>query len=82
MPEQMSDEQKIREYMAAKMKHIKTYNECMNLVDGLDVAKFAELVRADEREACAKLCEEILEPWLLREYIDKTVDAIRARGEK
>ena len=35
-----------------------------------------------EREACAKLCEEVLEPWLLREYIDKTVDAIRARGDK
>ena len=55
----MEDEARIKAYMAAKMKHIKMYNECMNLADGLDVAKFAELVRADEREACAKLCEDI-----------------------
>jgi hypothetical protein len=51
------DEARIKAYMAAKMKHIKMYNECMNLADGLDVEKFAELVRADEREACAVLCE-------------------------
>ncbi len=51
------DEKRIKEYMKAKMTHIKMYNECMNLVDGLDVEKFAELVRADEREACAKLVE-------------------------
>ena len=50
----LDDEKRIKEYMAAKMKHIKMYHECMNLVDGLDVAKFAELVRADEREKCAK----------------------------
>ena len=49
----LEDEARIKAYMAAKMKHIKMYNECMNLADGLDVAKFAELVRADEREACA-----------------------------
>lgn len=34
-----------------------------------------------EREACAELMEEMLEPWLLKEYIDKTAQAIRARGE-
>ena len=50
----LEDEARIRAYMEAKMKHIKMYHECMNLVDGLDVAKFAELVRADEREAIAK----------------------------
>ena len=50
----LDDEKRIKEYMAAKMKHIKMYHECMNLADGLDVAKFAELVRADEREKCAK----------------------------
>ena len=49
----LDDEKRIKEYMAAKMKHIKMYHECMNLADGLDVAKFAELVRADEREECA-----------------------------
>jgi len=48
----LEDEKRIKEYMQAKMKHIKMYNESMNLVDGLDVAKFAELVRADERQAC------------------------------
>ena len=26
-----------------------------------DLERFAELVRADEREACAKVCEELLE---------------------
>ena len=50
----MEDEARIKAYMAAKMKHIKMYNECMNLADGLDVAKFAELVRADEREKVAQ----------------------------
>ena len=78
----LEDEKRIKEYMAAKMTHIKMYNECTNLADGLDVAKFAELVRADEREACAKFVEEgyvrqFEEPW--RENL---AAAIRARGEK
>jgi len=76
----LEDEKRIKEYMAAKMTHIKVYNECMNLADGLDVAKFAELVRADEREACAKVCEpqeqhdDPLTAW-------KIAKAIRARSE-
>jgi hypothetical protein len=77
----LEDEKRIKEYMAAKMTHIKVYNECMNLADGLDVAKFAELVRADEREACAKVCEE----WLHGDWHNQGVVAaamIRARGEK
>ena len=73
----LEDEARIRAYMEAKMKHIKMYNECMNLADGLDVAKFAELVRADEREACAKVCDE----WNTA-ITDKLAAAIRARGEK
>jgi hypothetical protein len=48
------DETRIKAYMEAKMKHIKMYNECMNLADGLDVEKFAELVRADERGKVAQ----------------------------
>jgi hypothetical protein len=37
--------------------------------------KFAELVRADEREACAKVCEDSVE------YAGDTLaDAIRARS--
>ena len=39
------------------------------------IERFAELVRADEREACAKLCEETTNlGWFAKE--------IRARGEK
>ena len=55
------DESRIKAYMETKMKHIKMYNESVNLADGLDVEKFAELVRADEREACAKVCAEIMQ---------------------
>jgi hypothetical protein len=77
---QASDGDRIKAYMAAKMKHIKMYNEGMNLADGLDVEKFAELVRADEREACAKVCDG----WSKRDddvgaFIGQ---AIRARSEK
>jgi hypothetical protein len=60
----LEDEKRIKEYMAAKMTHIKMYNECMNLADGLDVAKFAELVRADEREACAKVIAPPKKEWV------------------
>jgi hypothetical protein len=77
------DQERIKAYMAAKMAHIKMYNECMNLADGLDVAKFAELVRADEREACAKIVEA---DGLARGdeglVLIKAAGRIRARGEK
>ena len=72
------DEARIKAYMEAKMKHIKMYNECMNLADGLDVAKFAELVRADEREACAALCSATA----AGRDAEAIEEAIRARGEK
>jgi hypothetical protein len=40
-----------------------------------DIEHFAELVRADEREACAKVCAE--------EYFAYVAaDAIRARGQE
>ena len=40
-----------------------------------ELERFAELVRQDEREACAKLCEETTNlGWFAKE--------IRARGEK
>jgi len=41
-----------------------------------------ELVRRAqkaEREACAKVCDEVLVPWLMEEYIAKTTEAIRSR---
>ena len=86
----LEDEKRIKEYMAAKMKHIKMYHECMNLADGLDVAKFAELVRADEREKCAKrewvgLTDEDLEPmcddWriVFGSYVHDFAKAIEAK---
>jgi ferritin-like protein len=53
------DQERIKAYIAAKMAHIKMYNECMNLADGLDVEKFAELVRQDERIAVLETIEEL-----------------------
>jgi len=49
-----------------------------------DKEKFADLIRADEREACAKVCEERIEYWQ-RDDIRASEDeqcatAIRARG--
>ena len=77
------DETRIKAYMEAKMTHIKVYNECMNLADGLDVEKFAELVRADEREQCAKVCDVQAEKDKFEGcYANACAEAIRARGEK
>ena len=85
----LDDEKRIKEYMAAKMKHIKMYHECMNLVDGLDVAKFAELVRADERDACAKVCLEGTDMPVQKDTLKiikaerkRIAKAIKARGDK
>jgi len=80
----LEDEARIKAYMAAKMAHIKMYNECMNLADGLDVEKFAELVRADEREACAQVCEELVLAYAgnASATANQCAEAIRARGEK
>jgi hypothetical protein len=48
--------------------------------------RFAELVRQDERKACAKLCDDLqLTDLCIRDWADGTYDcakAIRARGEK
>jgi hypothetical protein len=88
----LDDEKRIKEYMEAKMKHIKMYNECMNLADGLDVAKFVELVRVDEREACAKVCDEIMQHYKtnttlntdqnLIGYIAAELCGVRIRGKQ
>jgi hypothetical protein len=43
-----------------------------------ELEHFAELVRADEREVCAKLCEE---QWSLA-TAHHAAELIRARGEK
>jgi hypothetical protein len=90
----LEDEARIKAYMAAKMAHIKMYHECMNLADGLDVEKFAGLVRADEREACAEICDGISEDYETRTDLNQTQKQvgqlaaevcgvrIRERGEK
>ena len=50
------------------------------------IERFAKLVRLDEREACAKLCEDLqLTDLGIRDWVDGTYDcakAIKARGEK
>lgn len=50
------------------------------------IERFAQLVRQDEREACAKLCDDLqLTDLAIRDWADGTYDcakAIRARGEK
>jgi hypothetical protein len=52
--------------------------------DSNDLERFAELVRQDEREACAKLCDDLqLTDLCIRDWADGTYDcakAIRARG--
>lgn len=54
-----------------------------------DIEYFAELVRADEREACAKVCLEGTDMpvqvdalKIIRAERDRIVNAIRSRGEK
>ena len=42
-----------------------------------DEKKFADLIRADEREACAKVCEDLIGT---RAMAVHCADAIRARG--
>jgi hypothetical protein len=55
-----------------------------NTLDALQA--FADLVRQDEREACAKLCDDLqLTDLAIRDWADGTYDcakAIRERGVK
>jgi len=46
-----------------------------------DIVRFAKLVAAKEREACAKLCEEAgtVEQW---DGLSEAADRIRARGKE
>jgi hypothetical protein len=62
-----------------------------NLIwEDAELERFAQLVRDDEREACAELCEKTWKQQALRHYAALTysqaanncADAIRARGEK
>ena len=44
--------------------------------------RFADLVRQDEREACAKLCEDFEPESFYLGQLKNAAAAIRARGEK
>ena len=57
----------------AGLKFSKDWGECHT--GNVQIERFAELVRQDEREACAKLCEEYFTPNLGKEI----AAAIRAR---
>lgn len=49
-----------------------------------DIVRFATLISAAEREACAKVCEETTAAWTQYLYNEGCIDcakAIRARGE-
>ena len=46
-----------------------------------DIERFVKLVRADEREACAKIALKY-EPIERQPYVTYAADEIRARGEK
>ena len=45
-----------------------------------ELKAFEALVRADEREACAKVCEKEWSTLPERKYGEECADAIRARG--
>jgi len=63
--------------MAIECQLINTSNRTGIYADALQ--KFADLIRADEREACAKVCEEQYEYYGHDHVFAK---AIRARGAK
>jgi hypothetical protein len=46
-----------------------------------DIERFVKLVRADEREACAKIALKY-EPIERQPYVTYAADEIRARGDK
>jgi len=56
----------------------KDWGECYT--GNAQIERFAELVRADEREACAKLCES--EGHRIDASWESCAIAIRQRGEK
>jgi hypothetical protein len=45
-----------------------------------NLERLVELARADEREACAKLCED-LDAWNMDDPASTAAEAIRARGQ-
>lgn len=74
--------ERIKELM--KQSGAYDYYEVNEGVDGDEqpMIKFAELVRADEREACAKVCDDLAAKDKLSNYYAVAARAIRERGEK
>ena len=65
--------------------HKQTYGGIYNGHLSMWTEKFANLIAAAEREACAKVCEETTASWTEHTYNSACIDcaaAIRARGEK
>jgi hypothetical protein len=55
------------------------------LVSGDALGRFAKMVAAKEREACAKLCEETTASWTQHLYNEGCIDcakAIKAKGQE
>ena len=50
----------------------------------IDLERFAELVRQDEREACAKVCDDLADNQTNQSLLELSdcAEAIRARSEK
>jgi hypothetical protein len=67
-----------------------TGSQMIKPIDEQTIERFAELVRQDEREACAKVCEKVHDDYINDRNNDgydwpdghNCADAIRARCEK
>ena len=74
----MTDEKVIELYKKANGWSVEGWEKTIK-----ELKQFAALVAAAEREACAKLCEEMAS-WhgdLVTAAYDSAADAIRARGQ-
>jgi hypothetical protein len=65
---------------AGATAHKAMHGEAISFLEN-DLERFAELVRQDEREACAKIALKY-EPTERQPYVTYAADEIRARGEK
>lgn len=74
----MKEEDVIRLATQAKLPH---YWESKDIVNLEGVTRFAKLVAAHEREACAKLCVKLTDDWLENHHPINYAKAIRARGD-
>ncbi len=63
----------------------KDFTQTVKVAPYVELERFAALVAAHEREACAKACEETTAAWTQHLYNEGCVDcaaAIRARGQE